>query len=97
MVQEQLGEEAEVLGVVLVLPPVNLEEGDGVLAVDLIARRILVDALGQVSGDNRKWYVRAETELLPGETDPGLEELEAELADVDAVSAGQLLGVRVDY
>ena len=57
MVQEQLGEEAEVLGVVLVLPPVNLEEGDGVLAVDLVARRILVDALGQVSGDNRKWYV----------------------------------------
>ena len=96
MVQEQLGEEAEVLGVVLVLPPVNLEEGDGVLAVDLVARRILVDALGQVSGDNRKWYVRAETELLPGETDPGLEELEAELADVDAVGAGQLLGVNVD-
>lgn len=46
VVQEQLGQQAEVLRVVFVLPTVDLEEGYGVVSVDLVARRMAQVALG---------------------------------------------------
>jgi len=38
MVEEELGEQAQVLCVDLVYTAVDLEEGDGLFAVDLVAR-----------------------------------------------------------
>ena len=49
VVQEQLGQQAQILGVSLVLPPVNLEEGDRLAPVDFISRWVLEVALGEVS------------------------------------------------
>ena len=78
MVEEQLGEEAQVLRVRLVLAAVDLEERDLVLSVDLVARRVPQPALGQV----------------PGQTLPAPHVPQAELAYVDARQGDQLLRVR---
>ena len=77
VVEEELGEQAEVLGVGLVLPTVDLEERDGVLAIDLVTRGVFEVTLGDVSL----------------EADPGLDELEAELADEDAGQGDELDGI----
>ena len=77
VVEKQLGEQAEVLGVRLVLPTVDLEERDRVLAIDLVARGVFEVTLGDVSL----------------EADPGFDELEAELADEDAGKGDELDGV----
>ena len=45
VVQKELGQQAEVLGVDLVLAPVNLEHGDGTFPVDLVAGRVLQQEL----------------------------------------------------
>ena len=78
VVQEELGQQAQVLGVVLVLASVYLEEGNGVFPVDLIARWVLVNALGE----------------MPLQTCSGFEELETKFANINAVRIGQLLRVR---
>ena len=78
VVEEQLGEEAQVLRVRLVLAAVDLEERDLVLSVDLVARRVPQPALGQV----------------PGQTLPAPHVPQAELAYVDARQGDQLLRVR---
>ena len=49
VVQKQFGEEAEILGVNSIFPSVNLEEGDRILAINLVPRGILEDALSEVS------------------------------------------------
>ena len=77
VVQEQLGQQAQVLGVVLVLASVNFKEGNGILSVDLIPWGILVDALGE----------------MPLQTRSGFQKLETKFANVNAVRIGQLLRV----
>ena len=77
VVQEQLGKQAQVLGVVLVLASVYFKEGNRVLSVDLIPRGILMDALGE----------------MPLQTRSGFKELETKFANVNAVRIGQLLRV----
>ncbi len=48
MVEEALGDEAEVLAVLLVLLPADLEHGELVLAVDLVTGRMAPHTLGAV-------------------------------------------------
>ena len=48
VVEEQLGQKAEVLAVQLVVAAVNLEDGDRTLPVDLLARGLSADALARV-------------------------------------------------
>ena len=45
MIQEELGQQAQILAVILMLSAVELEEDDRVLAVDLVARRVPDQAL----------------------------------------------------
>ena len=78
VIEKELGEETQVLRVGLVLAAVDLEEGDLVLPVDLVARRVPQPALGQV----------------PRQTLPAPHVAEAELAYVDARQGDQLLRVR---
>ena len=78
VIEKELGEETQVLRVGLVLAAVDLEEGDLLLPVDLVARRVPQPALGQV----------------PRQTLPAPHVPEAELAYVDARQGDQLLRVR---
>ncbi len=54
MVEEQLGQEAEVLAVKLVVAAVDLEDGERALAVDLLARRLAAHALASVVSEIKK-------------------------------------------
>ena len=45
MVEEELGQETEVLAVQLVVPPIHLEDGDRTLSVDLFAWGLAANAL----------------------------------------------------
>ncbi len=55
MVEKELGEQAEVLGVDLVLAPVYLKHGDGRLPVDLVPGRVLnIGTLDDQEGQNHK-------------------------------------------
>ncbi len=55
MVEKELGEQAEVLGVDLVLAPVYLEHGDGRLPIDLVPGRVLnIGTLDEQEGQNHK-------------------------------------------
>ena len=78
MVQEQLGQQTEVLGIHFVFTAINFEERNRIFPVDFIARRMFEVALSKMSF----------------KTDPRLDEFQAELADVDAGEAHQLDGVR---
>ena len=53
MVEEQLGQEAEVLAVELVVAAVHLEDGERALAVDLLARRLATHALASVVSEKK--------------------------------------------
>lgn len=77
VIQKQLGQEAEILGIHLVLPAVDLEEGNGVLPVDFVAGRMAQIAFGQ----------------MPFQALATLPVLQAELADVDAGHLAELLRV----
>lgn len=48
VVEKELGHEAQVLTIELVLVAVHLEDGQGALAVDFFARRLPDDALARV-------------------------------------------------
>ena len=45
VIKEELGQQAQILAVILMLSAVELEEDNGVLAVDLVARRVPDQAL----------------------------------------------------
>ena len=78
VVQEELGQEAQVLAVDLARHAVHLEDGEVVLAVDLVRRRVVPEALGTV----------------PLENAPTLHVLETELTDAQLGEHGVLLRVR---
>jgi hypothetical protein len=77
VVQKELGQQANVLAVDFALGAVHLKHGERLVAVNLVARRVLDVALGLV----------AQQRLL------ALHVLEAKLAHVDALAVAVLLGV----
>ena len=78
VVQEQLGQEAEVLAVDLAGHAVHLEDGEVLVAIDFVGRRMKPVALGPVALQDS----------------PALHVLEAELAEVELGEHGVLLRVR---
>ena len=54
MVEKELGQEAEVLAVELVVAAVHLEDGERALAVDLLARRLATHALASVVSEKNR-------------------------------------------
>ena len=77
VVEKQLRQQAEVLSVAFVFPPVNLEKADCALAIDLVPGRMAQVALFRV----------------PLQTLATLPVLETELADVDTRHRAHLLRV----
>lgn len=49
VIEEELGQEAEILSVAFVLPSVDFKERDCVLTIDFIARRVSEIAFGDVA------------------------------------------------
>ena len=78
VVEEEFGEQAEVAAPAALPPPVDLEEGDGRVAVDFVAGGVQERAF----------------EAVPGEGLQGGEVAEAEFADVDGFGGGEGGGVR---
>ena len=73
MVEEELAEQAEVAAPAALAAPVDLEEGDGGVAVDFVAGGVQEGAFGSVSGEGLE----------------GGEIAQAEFADVDGVGGGE--------
>lgn len=78
VIEKEFRQQTKILSVALVLAAVDLEEGNRVLAVDLVAGRISQIAFGDVTL----------------ETFAALAILQTELANVDALQRTQLLGIR---
>ena len=54
MVEKQFGEKAEILTIRFVFLPIDFEDGNMVLPIDFVTRRVAPNALGQVSTQNRR-------------------------------------------
>ena len=54
MVEEEFGEKAQILTIHFVFLPIDFKDGDMVLPIYFVARRVTPNALGQVSTQNRR-------------------------------------------
>jgi hypothetical protein len=58
MVQKELGQKTQALAILLVAFAADLEDGDGLFAVDFIARRMVPHTLGCVTFELKKIFGR---------------------------------------
>mmetsp|Transcript_41598 Transcript_41598/g.106452 ORF Transcript_41598/g.106452 Transcript_41598/m.106452 type:complete len:349 (+) Transcript_41598:700-1746(+) len=103
VVQEELGEVAQVLAVHLLLAPVHLKHGDVAVAVDLVAGRVQHRVLAQVAHHHVALLEEVERELAKvqlldvvvlcreGRKVPGVHVVAAQLDHVDVLHLGELL------